>query len=73
LKESDLYKLDFTEDTSLDIQKRLAPTNTRFTVVAYADASFAVGATKQSITGFDVMINGTPLLWGSLKQTVVVD
>jgi hypothetical protein len=73
LKESDLYKLDINEDTSLDIEKTLAPTNSRFTVVAYADASFAVGELKQSISGFLVMINGSPLLWGSLKQTVVVD
>jgi hypothetical protein len=74
LKEHDLYKLDPTiEDLSLDIQKVLAPTNNRFTVVAYADASFAVGDQKQSISGFLVMINGTPLLWGSLKQTAVVD
>ncbi len=35
--------------------------------------SFAVGATKQSISGFLLMKNGTPLLRGSLKQTVVVD
>ncbi len=27
----------------------------------------------QSITGFVLMINGVPLLYGSLKQTVVVD
>ena len=74
LKEHDLYKLDATiDDIDLDIQKVLAPTNKRFTVVAYADASFAVGELKQSISGFDVMINGTPLLWGSLKQTAVVD
>ncbi len=25
------------------------------------------------LSGFDVMINGSPILWGSLKQTVVVD
>jgi hypothetical protein len=73
LKESDLYKLDMIDDVSLDIKTVLAPTNTRFTVVAYSDASFAAGVTKQSISGFIVMINGTPLLWGSLKQTVVVD
>ena len=48
-------------------------TNPRFTMVAYSDASFAVGELKQSITGFVVMINGTPLLWGSLKQTTIVD
>jgi hypothetical protein len=73
-KESDLYKLDPRfNDLDYDIPKILAPTNDRFTVVAYSDASFAVGELKQSISGFDIMINGTPILWGSLKQTVVVD
>ena len=74
LEENNLYKLDSNfDDESLDIAKKLASTNKRFTVVAYSDASFAVGATKQSISGFDIMINGSPILWGSLKQTVVVD
>ena len=74
LEESHLYKLDpHVDDASLDIEKKLADTNPRFTVVAYTDASFAVGETKQSISGFDVMINGVPILWGSLKQTIVVD
>ena len=74
LEENHLYKLDpIFDDASLDIEKKLAPTNTRFTMVAYSDASFAVGETKQSISGFDIMINGCPILWGSLKQTVVVD
>jgi hypothetical protein len=74
LKEHDMYKLDKDwDDASLDIKKILAPTNSRFTTVAYSDASFAVGVGKQSISGFHIMINGIPLLWGSLKQTVVVD
>ena len=74
VKESDLYKLDpIVEDADFDITKRLAPTNNRFTMVAYSDASFAVGDLKQSVSGFIVYINGIPLLWGSLKQTVVVD
>jgi hypothetical protein len=74
LEENNLYKLDpDVDDTTLDIEKVLADTNTRFTKVAYSDASFAVGETKQSITGFIVLINGVPILWGSLKQTVVVD
>jgi hypothetical protein len=74
VKESDLYKLDpMVEDADFDITKRLAPTNNRFTMVAYSDASFAVGELKQSVSGFIVYINGIPLLWGSLKQTVVVD
>ena len=73
LEENHLYKLDGLDDAQLDIEKHLADTNHRFTTVAYSDASFAVGETKQSISGFDVMINGVPILWGSLKQTVVVD
>jgi hypothetical protein len=44
LEESHLYKLDpHVDDASLDIEKKLADTNPRFTVVAYTDASFAVG------------------------------
>jgi hypothetical protein len=73
LKESDLYKLDSTDNPELDIEKKLAPTNKRFSMVAYSDASFAVGLLKQSVSGFIIYINGIPLLWGSLKQTVVVD
>jgi hypothetical protein len=73
LEENNLYKLTEIDDATLDIVKVLADTNTRFTKVAYSDASFAVGETKQSITGFIVMINGVPILWGSLKQTIVVD
>jgi hypothetical protein len=69
-----INKLDpVLDDESLDISKILAPTNPRFTTVAYSGASFAVGETKQSISGFVVMINGVLILWGSLKQTVVVD
>ena len=74
LEESNLYKLDsIVDDNDLDIEKTLADVNDRFTKVAYSDASFAVGETKQSISGFVVLINGVPILWGSLKQTVVVD
>jgi hypothetical protein len=74
LELNNLYKLDpYTDDALLDIEKTLADTNTRFTVVAYSDASFAVGETKQSISGWDVMINSVPMLWGSLKQTIVVN
>jgi hypothetical protein len=72
--EKNLYKLNpLMDDPEADILKVLAPTNKRFTKVAYSDASFAVGESKQSVTGFIIMINGTPLLFGSLKQTVVVD
>ena len=73
LEENNLYKLEAHDDENLDIVKQLAPTNTRFTKVAYTDASFAVGETKQSVSGFVILINGVPILWGSLKQTIVVD
>jgi hypothetical protein len=72
--EKNLYKLDpLVDDLAHDLAKVLAPTNKRFTKVAYSDASFAVGETKQSVSRFIIMINGTPLLFGSLRQTVVVD
>ena len=74
LEEVNLYKLNpLVDDESLDIPKVLAATNARFRMIGYSDASFAVGLTKQSITGFVVMINGTPIVFESLKQTVVVD
>ncbi len=42
--------------------------------VALTDASFAIGILKQSVSGYVIYLNGTtPLLWGSLKQTIVVD
>ncbi len=71
LDEKNLYRLNpLVDDLSIDLLKVLAPTNNRFfTKVAYSDASFAVGVTKQSVTGFVIMINGIPLLFGSLKQT----
>ncbi len=37
-------------NSSPDIEKVLADVNDRFTMVAYSDASFAVGETKQSIS-----------------------
>ncbi len=57
----------------MDIVKKLKPTNQRFTSVAYSDASFATGKSKQSVTGYVILINGIPLMFGSLKQTIVVD
>jgi hypothetical protein len=57
----------------LDIQRDTLPVNPRYSLLDCGDASFAVGETKQSVTGFIIYLNGVPLLWGSLKQTVVVD
>jgi hypothetical protein len=47
--------------------------NARFRLIIYADTSFAIGDTKQSVSGYVIFLNGTPLLWGSLKQTIVID
>ena len=65
------YKVE--DDELLDIQRVFLPVNSRYRLLAYGDASFAVGDTKQSVTGFIIYLNGVPLIWGSLKQTVVVD
>jgi hypothetical protein len=74
LEMKDLYQLHpVVDDEKLELKKVLKPTNKRFTIVAYSDASFATGVSKQSITGFIILLNGVPWLFGSLKQTVVVD
>ncbi len=47
--------------------------NPRYRLIVYADTSFTVGELKQSVSGYVVYLNGVPILWGSLKQTIVVD
>jgi hypothetical protein len=64
---------EVADSEHLDLPRVLMAVNLRYRLLAYGDASFAVGETKQSITGLIVYLNGVPLLWGSLKQTVVVD
>ncbi len=56
-----------------DIGRVLLPVNPRYGLVVYADASFAIEERKQSVSGYVVYLNGVPILWGSLKQTIVVD
>jgi hypothetical protein len=65
------YKVEDSEQ--LDLPRVQLPVNLRYSLLGYGDASFAVGETKQSVTGLVIYVNGVPLLWGSLKQTVVVD
>ncbi len=72
LRENSLYKVK-NEIADEDIRPVILPLNKHYQLTIYADASFAVGPTKQSVSGYVVFLNGTPLLWGSLKQTVVVD
>jgi hypothetical protein len=57
----------------IDLLRVHLPTNDRYRLLAYGDASFAAGALKQSVSGYVLYLNGVPLLWGSLKQTIVVD
>jgi hypothetical protein len=72
LREKYLYKVR-DEIADEDIRPVILPLNERYCLIIYSDASFAVGDTKQSVSGFVVYLNGTPLMWGSLKQTIVVD
>jgi hypothetical protein len=65
------YGVDDIE--GLDLVRVSLPVNPRYSLVVFGDASFANGELKQSVTGFVIYLNGVPLLWGSLKQTIVVD
>jgi hypothetical protein len=62
-----------SDPENLDICRVLMPINIRYGLVVYADASFAVGERKQSVSGFVIYLNSVPILWGSLKQTIVID
>ncbi len=64
---------DVRDVEGLDLHRVSLPVNPRYSLVVFGDASFAVGATKQSVTGYVIFLNGVPLLWGSIKQIIVVD
>jgi hypothetical protein len=67
--------MDYTtaDPDGIDLLRVNLPVNDRYRLLAYGDASFAVGEFKQSVSGYVVYLNGVPILWGSLKQTIVVD
>jgi hypothetical protein len=67
LSQSDVMEHFNTLEATLDVPETLLPTNPRFTTVAYTDASFAVGECKDSIAGFVIFVNGTPVIWGSMR------
>jgi hypothetical protein len=60
------YVVEDSEE--LDVQRVLFPVNLRYRLLAYGDASFAVGESKQSVTGYIIYLNGVPLLWGRLSK-----
>jgi hypothetical protein len=70
---SSLNEYAVPDPEQIDIGRVLLPVNPRYGLVVYADASFAIGERKQSVSGYVVYLNGVPILWGSLKQTIVVD
>jgi hypothetical protein len=59
--------------SDLEIPETLLPTSNRFTMVGYTDASFAVGEFKDSISGFTIYVNCTPIMWGSMRQVSGAD
>jgi hypothetical protein len=61
------------DDDNVDIPRVVLAVNPRYNLIVFGDASFAIGELKQSVSGYVVYLNGVPLLWGSLKQTIVVD
>jgi hypothetical protein len=72
LRENALYKVK-EEISDIDLKPVILPLNAKYNLIVYADASFAVGETMQSVSGLVIYLNGSPLLWASLKQTIVVD
>jgi hypothetical protein len=72
LRENALYKVK-EEISDIDLKPVILPLNAKYRLIVYADASFAVGETMQSVSGLVIYLNGSPLLWASLKQTIVVD
>ena len=61
LREKSLYKVK-DEIADEDIRPIILPINKRYNLIIYADASFAIGDTKQSVSGYVIFLNGTPLL-----------
>jgi hypothetical protein len=71
--QSDLLAYFSGPQRDLDIATPPLPISTQFSLVAYTDASFGVGDEKVSISGYVIFVNGTPILWGSQRQTTIAD
>jgi hypothetical protein len=73
LTQEDVLDYFDSRQVAYDIHAVVLPTSTRFVTLAYTDASFAVGESKDSISGFVIFVNGTPVMWGSMRQTSIAD
>jgi hypothetical protein len=71
--QSDVYASFDAMQPRLEISTPVLPITSRFTITAYTDASFAVGEEKESVSGFVLYVNGTPVMWGSMRQTSGAD
>jgi hypothetical protein len=72
LREHEIYKV-CDKIADVDISPIVLRINDPYVLTIYADASFAIGPLMQSVSGDIVFLNGSPLLWGSLKQAIIVD
>ncbi len=61
LREQALYKVK-ADIAAEDIRPVIFPLNSRYRLIIYADASFAIEELKQSVSGYVIYLNGTPLL-----------
>jgi hypothetical protein len=52
------------EPDFINIPRLALPLNSHYRLIVYADASFAIGEHKQSVSGFVIFLNGVPILWG---------
>jgi hypothetical protein len=71
LTQEDVLDYFDSRQVAHDIHAVVLPTSTRFVTLAYTDASFAVGESKDSISGFVIFVNGTPVMWGSMRQRLL--
>ena len=67
---NDVYTADDHEDTSA---YAVYPENPRYKLTQYVDAAFAVDLKMRSVTGAITLLNGGPIDWAVIKESLVVD